>query len=150
MKVEKIVGLFLIAMAGITLIEAHRLRATPGLRYALGPATFPYLVGGALIILGIYFVSTGGRDRKGSIPLPGGSIAQSMIGTMGTMIGYGVILPILGYPFSTFVASVVLFKVIGKYRWLYCLLMGIAVTVVLTFIFRFAVYVPFPSGVIWR
>ena len=148
MKVEKVIGFILILLASVTLFEANRLRATAGLKYNLGPATFPFFVGGALILLGFYFVWTGGRQRKTSIRLPKKSVAQPMIITMAVMIGYGLLLPFFGYSLSTLVASILLFKVIGKYNWFYCFIIGVIVTTFLVIMFQFVVLVPFPRAMI--
>jgi len=56
---------------------------------------------------------------------------------------------IFGYFFSTLVTSILLFRVVGRYRWAMCLIIGLIVTGLLYFIFRFAVYVPFPKGLVW-
>jgi len=149
LKVEKIVGLILVLLALVTLIEANRLRATPGLRYELGPATFPFFVGAALFLLGIYFVITGGDDRRIHKGLPRGRAIKTQVGMMGIMIGCGVALPILGYFFSTLVTAVLLFRVVGRYRWAMCVFIGLIVAGLLFLIFRFAVFVPFPTGLIW-
>ena len=149
LKVEKIIGLILVLLALVTFIEANRLRATPGLKYELGPATFPFFVGAALLILGIYFVVTGGDDKKIYKRLSWGPAAKTQMGMMGIMIGGGVALPIFGYFFSTLVTAILLFRMVGKYRWIMCVIIGMIVTGLLFFIFRFAVYVPFPRGLIW-
>lgn len=148
MKVEKVVGIILILLAMVTLFEANRLKATAGLKYNLGPATFPFFVGGALILLGFYFVLTGGRERKVSIRLPEKGVARPMIITMVVMIGYGSMLPFFGYSISTLMVSILLFKVIGKYNWFYCFVIGVIVTTFLVIMFQFLVLVPFPRGMI--
>ncbi len=148
MKVEKIIGFILILLASITLFEANRLRATAGLKYNLGPATFPFFVGGALALLGFYFVWRGGRERKDSIRLPRKGVARPMIITMVVMIGYGLLLPLFGYSLGTLAASILLFRVIGSYNWPYCFIIGLIVTTFLVIMFQYVVLVPFPEGMI--
>ena len=148
-RVERIVGFGLILTSVLTLIEANKLRVIHGFNHGIGPSTFPFLVGAALAVLGFYFAARGGKGKAIPITLPKGRVARTMIGTMATMIGYGVALPILGYVGGTLLTSVLLFKVIGKYRWTYCILLGVTITGLLYLLFIYGVMLPFPKGLIW-
>ena len=149
-NIERKTGIGLIVVAVFSLGEAFRLIKLHPMRHYVGPATFPFMVGLGILVLGLYFVFTNKSvsDVKGT-RLPVGETARKMLYTMVVMIGYTATLPLLGYPISTLVASILLFKIIGNYSFKVNILSGLLVTAVLYIVFSKLVYIPFPKGFIW-
>lgn len=147
-RVERIIGLALILIAVACLLEANRLRIYPS-RFGIGASTFPFVVGIVNALLGLYFAITAGRAREIHIILPRGNAAKTMLGTMAAMVGYTLALPVLGYAFSTLLASVLLLRAIAKYNWVVSILAGALITGTLYFIFNRLIYISFPTGLIW-
>jgi putative tricarboxylic transport membrane protein len=147
---EKIVGIVLIAVAFLTLGEAVRLTSIYPMTHHVGPSTFPFLVGTGILAAGLYFLfSKNPRHTDRSVSLPEGRTGRKMIHTMAVMVGYSIGMPLLGYPLSTLVSSILLFRVIGDYSFRFSVIGGLLVTVVLYLTFSELVYIPFPKGILW-
>jgi hypothetical protein len=117
--------------------------------FGIGASTLPFIVGVSIALVGLYFTIVPGKKRKTPLILPQADIAKTMAGTMAIMIGYGILLPFLGYIGSTLIATIMLLRVLSKYNWMISILIGITITVLLYLIFGHFVYVPFPKGLIW-
>jgi putative tricarboxylic transport membrane protein len=147
-SVEQKIGIGLIVIALFVLAEAVRLTMKYQMTHHVGPSTFPLIVGGCLLFSGMYFVfSKTWKMKTIALKLPEGKTRRVMINTMFVMIGYSIIMPLVGYPISTLAASITLFQVMSSYSLKINILAGFIVTAILYLVFSQIVYVPFPQGI---
>jgi putative tricarboxylic transport membrane protein len=148
--VERCVGISLLGVAATTFWEAYRLLRVSHMKVLYGPATFPLLIGTGILVTGLCLLVSGGRKgtqiKKGFLQ---DNTWITMSGAMLAMILYGAILPFLGYEVSTFLTTIILLKVVGKYSWIKSIFSSVLITLVLWLIFTKLVYVPFPRGILY-
>ena len=146
MSAERIAGAIFIFMGALSLTESLRLR-TLRIRDAVGDDTFPLILGVVLLGLGIlktFMIKEPARP----IILPRGKVARKIIGSIVTLFAYWGCLEFLGYLVSTFLSSLVLFKMFGDRRWRFCLVASMVTTVSLYLIFIRFLKMPFPVGIL--
>ena len=138
-------GLVVAAFGVLAIAESLRLRPLRGPK-PVGDDTFPFIIGGALFALGaVLFFWKNPADPKVSWPERGQ--LSTMVLTLLSLSIYTGILSIFGYILSTFALAIVLFRLIGKYRWYSCLIMGGVTAVFLWQVFVVWLHMPFPSGI---
>jgi hypothetical protein len=144
-----VVGALLIALGVVALVEAWRLYALRTELVAgavVGDDTFPFVVGGALVVLGLLAIT---RLRpRASVEVPEGGVRVQMIASAGLLVGYWLALPWLGYTPSTALASIGLYRTMGGYRWPITVLLGALTAGALHLLFRVSLVEPLPTGIL--
>src|SRR5262245_30505250 len=110
----------------VVLVEARRLAALREEMVAgaiVGDDTFPWVIGGALLILGMYALLAA-RWPATRVSFPGGAERRQLITSVGALVAYYVLTPYLGYTVSTLLVSTGLYRAMGSYRWPVAALIG--------------------------
>ena len=146
---ERIVaGGVLVALGVAALVEARRLASLREEMVAgavVGDDTFPWIIGAALVLLGLY-VLVGARWRGPRVAFPVGPARAQMLATAGVLVAYYLIAPYLGYTLATLVVSTGLYRAMGRYRWGTAILIGGITTGALYLVFRVWLHEPLPTG----
>jgi putative tricarboxylic transport membrane protein len=145
---RRVVGAVLVLLGVVALIEARRLSALREEMVAgavVGDDTFPWIVGGSLVLLGFYALFVA-RWPSTPVSFPVGLERRQLLTSLGAMAGYYVITPYLGYTLSTLVVSTGLYRGMGGYRWPVALLIGGLTTGALYLMFRVWLLEPLPTG----
>jgi hypothetical protein len=145
----RVVGLGLVLLGILALVEGRRLYALRTEMVAgavVGDDTFPIVVGLALLLLG--GAALFARTQAAKVTLPDPAARARMLGGVGLLAGYWLVLPYLGYTASTALASVGLFRAMGGYRWPVAVLLGVVTTGVLYLLFRVWLLQPLPTGIL--
>lgn len=138
----------LVSVLGIaSLIEASRLQQYKA-AFGFGAGTFPFILGVALIVLGVYLAVSARRDSKTELTWPHGQEAVALLATFATLVLYCALIPLLGYATASFFASAALFRIIGGYPWFRSVLGGAVTTGLLYVVFEYVAGLGFPSGLI--
>jgi len=142
---NRIAGVMLLVIGGLAVFEAIRLYPMHVGRSIVGDETFVGFLGGALIILGglFIFVLKPQGDRK--TELPTGELRKKLLLITGLMFTYWVLLQVIGYPASTFIIGMGLFRTAGAYGWLRCTVFAAVLTIVFYGIFVMWLQTPFPQ-----
>ncbi|TWG32136.1 tripartite tricarboxylate transporter TctB family protein [Geobacillus sp. C56-T2] len=111
----------------------------------IGDHTMPAVVGFLMIILGILLLFA--KSEIFHVEFPEKKTLLSIIGTLGLLFAYWVLFQFIGYVVSTFVISVLLFRMIGSYKLFpQALFFGAALTAFLYVAFVYLLSIPFPKG----
>lgn len=148
MNERRVAGYVLVLLGVLALIEARRLS---GLREEMvagavvGDDTFPWIVGGSLVLLGLYALFVAPWP-PGSVSFPLGVERRQLLTSIGALAGYCLITPYLGYTLSTLMTSTGLYRAMGGYRWPVAVLIGGLTTGTLYLMFRVWLLEPLPTG----
>ena len=148
MNERRVAGGMLVLLGVVALIEARRLT---GLREEMvagavvGDDTFPWIVGGTLVLLGLYALFVAPWPPK-RVSFPLGVERRQLLTSIGALAGYCVITPYLGYTLSTLVVATGLYRAMGGYRWPVAVLIGGLTTGALYLMFRVWLLEPLPTG----
>jgi hypothetical protein len=148
MNEPRVAGAILLLLGVIALTEARRVAALREEMVAgavVGDDTFPWIIGGALVLLGLYALLLA-RWPAASVTLPGSAARRQLLATVGTLAAYCAITPYLGYTVSTLVVATGLYRAMGGYRWIVALLAGCVTTGMLYLMFRVWLHEPLPTG----
>jgi hypothetical protein len=148
MNEPRVAGAILLVFGVIALIEARRVAALREEMVAgavVGDDTFPWIIGGALVLLGLHALFLA-RWPAANVTVPGGTARRQLLATAGALAAYCAITPYLGYTVSTLVVATGLFRAMGGYRWLLALLASCLTTGVLYLMFRVWLHEPLPTG----
>lgn len=134
--------------AWLGLLSVHEaIRLYPaGQGWLAGDHTFPALIGIGLFVLGT-MIGAGFRAESFWIEKTGRKERRKMIGCVGILFGYVVLLPIAGYVLSTWLAGAMLFMVVGARHWLLSIFLSALLTLVLQFVFVEWLMMSFPKGI---
>jgi len=143
---DRIAGGIFVILGIFSFVEGLRLRPLRS-RGMPGDDAFPTLLGLVMVGLGSYLALKMASRKARPVSWPKGQQAVSMFESAGTLIGYWLILPYLGFPISNFIATAGLFCCIGHYRWHICLLLSGIVTLAFQCLFVMWLQMPFPAGV---
>lgn len=146
-------ALLCIALGFIISLEAYRLESYASSVY-VGDHTLPFILGIVFVVLGVALLFRSFRTKKGEandVTDEPGSTAVSgertrLILCFISLFLYVWLLDWLGYELATLLASFVLFRLIGFYRWLTSLFFSILLTGCLYGVFVFWLQITFPSG----
>lgn len=144
MLVKRIGGIISVLFGGIAIWESIRLY--PLRIGAYGDHTFPGIIGGLMVLLGlilIFFI----KEEKFVVEFPKPERRGPMILTLGFLFAYWVSLHFLGYVISNFLLGVGLFKVIDSITLFKSVIYSIILTGVLYLLFIYYLMIPFPSGI---
>jgi putative tricarboxylic transport membrane protein len=145
---RRVAGGILVLLGVVALIEASRLS---GLREEMvagavvGDDTFPWIVGGTLVLLGLYALFLA-PWAPAQVTFPAGLEGRQLVTSIGALAGYCLITPHLGYTMSTLVISTGLYRVMGNYRWPGAIGIGGLTTGALYLLFRVWLHEPLPTG----
>lgn len=148
MSERTVAGAVLTLLGLVVLVEARRLA---GLREEMvagatvGDDTFPWIIGGALLVLGLYALLVA-RWPAPKVTFPAGAGRRQLLSSVGALAAYYVLTPYLGYTVSTLVVSTGLYRGIGSYRWPVASLIGCLTTGALYLVFRVLLHEPLPTG----
>jgi putative tricarboxylic transport membrane protein len=143
-----VAGAVLTLLGFVVLIEARRLAALREDMVAgatVGDDTFPWIIGGALLVLGVYALLAA-RWPAAHASFPGGTERRQLLASIGALTGYYILTPYLGYTVSTLAVSTGLYRAMGSYRWPTAALIGCITTGALYLIFRVWLQEPLPTG----
>ncbi len=116
--------------------------------HAPGPGFVPFLAGGLLIVLSIATMMETRPETKVKnwSGLFGGDRWRIVVGILGTLFLYALVMDFLGFNLSTFLLLIFLFRLGEGQRWTVAL--GVAfITMVLTYLlFDYFLQVSFPRG----
>lgn len=117
-----------------------------------GDHVFPVLIGAALCLAGIYLLllPPGRKGEQDRIRWPAGPDRWRLLYIPSILGGYAAVLLQAGYLFATWAAAFLLFRVVGMYKWLYCLLGAVVLTGALHLLFIEWLNTPLPSGRWWN
>jgi putative tricarboxylic transport membrane protein len=145
---RRVAGGVLTLLGAIALVEARRLTALREEMVAgavVGDDTFPWIVGGSLLLLGLYALFLA-RWPPARVTVPTGPARRQLVACVGALAAYYVVTPYLGYTLGTLVVSTGLYRVMGGYRWPVALLIGTLTTGALYLLFRVWLHEPLPTG----
>jgi hypothetical protein len=148
MNEQRVTGAILVLLGVVALIEARRVAALREEMVAgavVGDDTFPWIIGGALVLLGLYALCLA-RWAPANVTLPGGPARRQFLKTAGALAAYWAITPYLGYTVSTLVVATALYRAMGRYRVVVALLVALVTTGVLYLMFRVWLHEPLPTG----
>lgn len=142
---DRVAGGIFVLLGIVSFIEGLRLRPLRA-RGMPGDDAFPTLLGLVMVGLGAYLAIKSSRQPR-PVSWPDRQQAVSMLASGAILVGYWLLLPFLGFPVSTFMASAGLFYNFGHYRWHVCLLLSAVVTAAFHVLFVTWLTMPFPEGV---
>ena len=114
-----------------------------------GAALFPVVVGIVWAAASLITLREGWKmNRAEQIEMPAGPDRKRLLGTIGLLLGYFLLLPVLGQIVTSTLFCTLLFRVLSKISWtrviVYSLLMSAALNVVFIFTFK----IPMPRGLL--
>jgi len=142
---DRIAGAIFVLLGIVSFIEGLRLRPLRA-RGMPGDDAFPTLLGLVMVGLGAFLAVKASRQER-PVSWPDRQQGVSMLASGAILVGYWLILPYLGFPISTFIATAGLFYTIGHYRWHVCLFLSAIVTATFHGLFVTWLTMPFPEGV---
>ena len=148
MNEGRVTGGVLVLLGAVALIEARRLAALREEMVAgavVGDDTFPWIIGGSFLLLGLYALFVAQWPAT-PVSFPTGAARRQLIASAGVLAAYYVITPHMGYTLSTLVVSTGLYRAMGGYRWRVALLIGCVTTGALYVMFRVWLLEPLPTG----
>lgn len=133
--------------------QASQLHA-PSSSDPLGVRIYPMLVGGAVVMAGIWLVAhrlmrwhenLSWEIAEGDADVPGHPVShRRVLATLGLLVGYVVAIPALGYPIATMALVALAQCLFGARSWRRVVSTSIVLTVVLYLIFVLLLSVPLP------
>jgi len=144
------VGAVLSIVLGVVVsIEGYRIRSHAVSQYTLDH-TLPAILGVLFIVLGTMLMISTMRDqeheqdRRKTLPSP---YQNRMILSLSTLGLYFLMLNIMGYLLATLIASVLLFRIVGTYRWARSVACALVLTGSLYLVFIKWLQISFPAGI---
>jgi hypothetical protein len=145
-------GGILIVLGALALWEGwrlHGLRTQTVAGAVVGDDTFPLIVGGGLVALGVTAAFLRPPARV-PVTIPSGAQRGRMLVGVGLLVAYWLVVPYAGYTASTALVSTGLYRGMGSYRWPAALLLGAITTGLLYLLFRVWLLQPLPTGILGR
>jgi len=141
---DNIGGVTAIILGALSIYESLRLYPYSN-KILTGDHTFPGLIGVLLVISGVTLILKRNKKEENEQTLPKGRIAYMMLGAIGILLIYCLIIDFIGYFFSTLLAFIFLIKLIGNYRWIFSIFISLIFTTVLYLLFIVLLKTPFPG-----
>lgn len=114
-----------------------------------GAALFPVIVGVVLAAASLITMLEGWKlDRAEQIELPTGSDRKRLLKTIGLLLGYFLLLPLLGQIITSTVVCTLLFRVLSKISWSRVVAYSLAMSIALNIVFIFMFKIPMPRGML--
>lgn len=113
----------------------------------MGVGLFPMIVGGCLVLCGIYHVLSAGAIKQHYQPLDNGQLAM-LAKVFAGLVVYVIAMNFLGYFIATFLFVAYLTRLLGAKSWLRTLLLAVVSAVVFTYVFQVWMQMPLPTGIL--
>lgn len=148
-KADIVSGILVLLIAGYVFVESGRFPQDAVL--LLGPAFFPRLLAGGLVVLGIGLIvmALAGRSlpQGPDFEFAGGGVRRALI-ALGTMAVYTLLLPTLGFILDSFLLLLVMMRFLGLRSYPKMLLVSAAVTAAVFFVFHTFLKIALPTGLV--
>ncbi|HOE16663.1 MAG TPA: tripartite tricarboxylate transporter TctB family protein [Syntrophorhabdaceae bacterium] len=141
---DRVAGAIFVVMGIISLVESWRLYNIRT-RGVVGDDTFPFILGSAMVVLGAVLAFFPTRTRQ-PVTWPNGRQAARMAAGFLMLVLFSFLLPFVGFPVATFIASLGLFVTLGRFRWYMAILISAALSGIFHAIFVAWLNLPFPKG----
>jgi len=144
MNADKAGGILAVLAGAAAGAEAVRLYPMRQSDYA-GDHLLLGLIGCLCIQLGLILLL---RPVRPSPPVswPAGAERRTLLLTLAVLLCHCLLLPLLGYLFSTFLTAVLLLRIIGRYAVLRALLYALILTFFFHLVFILGLQMPLPTG----
>ncbi|MGJ9413701.1 tripartite tricarboxylate transporter TctB family protein [Aeromicrobium sp. CF4.19] len=111
-----------------------------------GPGMYPMGVGvlwmlASAVVLGEALFS---KADVGDVDLPIGRARRQALIFMGTLVVFVLVLPLIGFPIAATLYAVACLKFLGALTWVRSIVYGVAMGVVVSFVFGWLLAVPLP------
>jgi len=114
-----------------------------------GAAVFPIIVGVMLIVASLDTLWEGCQmDKDVQIALPVGADCKRLLGLIGLLFGYVVILPWLGQLIVSMLFCVLVLRLLTDLGWLRILANSLVISIVIYVLFIILLKVPMPHGML--
>jgi putative tricarboxylic transport membrane protein len=144
MGTHRVGGIITMLFGCVSLYEAIRLYPER-MSFYVGDHIFPGVIGLAMLVLGLLALFAKGEQF--TVEFPDRRTLMQMAAVLGIMLGYWLLLFVVGYVISTLVASVLLFRVIGSYGYGKSLVYSVILTAAMYLFFVYWLTIPFPNGI---
>lgn len=144
MGTNRVGGIIAILFGCVSLYEAIRLYPER-MSFYVGDHIFPGVIGLAMIVLGLLAVFVKGESFQ--VEFPDRQSMVKMAAVLGILLGYWLLLFVVGYIISTLLASILLFRVIGSYGYGKSLVYSVIQVAVMYLVFVYWLSIPFPNGI---
>jgi len=112
-----------------------------------GPGFFPVCIGIVVLLLGVIWLMQSVLNRlvrEDDSTTPDRQGARNILLSIGCVIGFAVLIDLIGFVADFALMLFILFAVIGRRRWWIALLVSIVTTALITLLFRNVLGVPLP------
>lgn len=139
-------GLFFLLFSFVVCYEAFRLPL--GSFRKPGPGFFPLFLGVILGLLSLIFVLIRAFERTRRItPLRSQIAGKRVSVTLGVLILYGLLFPLMGYLLSTFFLVFYFLRLAYPKRWLFCAILSVVISALFYFGFQTMLRIHLPKGI---
>jgi putative tricarboxylic transport membrane protein len=135
---NRLVGMAFLAMSILYGVTAGNYRASFG--DPLGPAAFPMLIAVPAALLSLVMVLRPAPDPDWELGTP----LRKQLASLAVLLGYVALLEPLGFPLATLIGTALLSRLVGA-RWLPAGLAGLAISLLLYFLFDRVLGLPLPA-----
>jgi putative tricarboxylic transport membrane protein len=142
---KKIGGMISVIFGLVSLYEAKRMYEYSK-DLVTGDHAFPGLIGILLILAGFSLLFEKNKDIR-KVEFPARNIFIVLVSSIILLFLYSMLITYTGYVVSTLVIAISLIKIIGKYRWIFSIISGGIITLILYFIFIVLLKTPLPTGI---
>lgn len=139
-------GLCLLLAAGYLMIAVT---IPLGSETSPGPGLFPVIVGiaGILISLLVIVESIASTASSGEVDWPRGTKLRLVLTFFGVSAAFILLLPILGQYLAAALYLFVMLRVFSTYKWWKILLLGVIISVTISWLFIEIFQIPLPTGI---
>lgn len=141
---DRIGGLITMICGAIAIKESVRLYPTRESFY-VGDHLMPGVVGAAMLLFGLILLIKKGESFK--VQFPDKATLRKMLLVMASLFAYAIVTSYAGYTLSTFLVSIVLFRIIGAYPYVKAVIYSAVQTALIYIIFVYWLETPFPEGI---
>jgi putative tricarboxylic transport membrane protein len=142
---------FLTAVFGAAVAIFSATRLGFGSKSEIGSGFFPFIIGVVLVAAGLISGISSVRRRDnmtgGELQLAQNSVRR-VVYTVIAYIAWLLLTPFLGYVPATFPVSIALAKTMGLERWVWPIVLSLAITLSLYLLFDVFFYVDLPRGIL--
>ncbi len=111
----------------------------------MGVGLFPLIVGGCLVLCGVYQILSAGRVAQSHQSLDAGQVWK-LFQVFAGLVVYAILIEFLGYMIATFVFVAYLTKFLGAKSWGKAILTAVVTAVVFALVFQTWMQMPLPAG----
>lgn len=146
-KADLITGVILLVLSGYLIQSASRLPPSPG--FGPGAGFLPFWLGVLLAVLAVILLWTAWHRQateKDKSPFPEKKALILVMGALGGLAAYIVLLDVLGYLVDTFLYVMFLMWIVERERWKIAAAVAVLTAAALYIIFRVLLKVTLPSN----